>query len=311
MRLHALHHDGTPADSGSFDLMVLPEAGNWLIQIPRIDRDWQAEMGYIGRTGRFVSIVASNRLSSPYTEPEPEPVAQPEPPTPELVAEIPEVAAIAPAAVVATPVSAPAIAGSAAGPDELIYETITSPVLPEGYAPAPYPVLETLPPPWPVLPPDPGALDEMPQPPLAGRSNAALEPSGASEWRLRPPEAEQPAPAVAPVPGGASEFGPQQAFAQPGSQPFGAPFGAGYRPAEAVGKDFWLWVKTELIIFGATEPDARVTLQGLPITLRSDGTFTARFALPDGEIELPVRAVNADGDLELQIKPIVTRRTEK
>lgn len=74
-------------------------------------------------------------------------------------------------------------------------------------------------------------------------------------------------------------------------------------------KDFWLVVNTELIVYGATEPDATVTLQGQPVKLRPDGTFTARFALPDGEQVIPVHATNADGDMEKEITPIVTRTT--
>lgn len=75
-------------------------------------------------------------------------------------------------------------------------------------------------------------------------------------------------------------------------------------------KDFWLVVNTELIVYGATEPDARVSLQGLPIKLRPDGTFSMRFALPDGRQEIPVVAVNKDGDLKRQITPAVEKRTK-
>lgn len=76
-------------------------------------------------------------------------------------------------------------------------------------------------------------------------------------------------------------------------------------------KDFWLQVHTELILYGATEPDARVTVQGQPVVLNPDGTFSIRFALPDGEQVLEVRAWNADGDMEEGITPIVSRSTRK
>lgn len=75
-------------------------------------------------------------------------------------------------------------------------------------------------------------------------------------------------------------------------------------------KDFWLVVNTELIVYGATEPDAKVTMQGLPIKLRPDGTFSMRFALPDGRQEIPVVAVNKDGDMRRQISPAVEKRTK-
>ena len=70
-----------------------------------------------------------------------------------------------------------------------------------------------------------------------------------------------------------------------------------------------MWVKTELIVYGATEADAQLTMQGLPVKLRSDGTFTVRFALPEGDFAYPVRAVNRDGDREIKTTPTVKRRT--
>lgn len=74
-------------------------------------------------------------------------------------------------------------------------------------------------------------------------------------------------------------------------------------------KDFWLQVHTELILYGATEPDAKVTVQGRPVTLSDDGTFSIRYALPDGEQVLDVHARNADGDREESITPVVERNT--
>ena len=60
---------------------------------------------------------------------------------------------------------------------------------------------------------------------------------------------------------------------------------------------FWLSVNAELVIYGATEPAAQVSIGGQPIQLRSDGTFSYRFALPDGRFELPIVAASAQGDL--------------
>ncbi len=78
-----------------------------------------------------------------------------------------------------------------------------------------------------------------------------------------------------------------------------------------VGKDFWLQVHTELILYGATEPDAQVTVQGQPVELNPDGTFSLRFSLPDGEQVLEVRARNNSGDREEQITPVVVRTTRR
>ena len=58
---------------------------------------------------------------------------------------------------------------------------------------------------------------------------------------------------------------------------------------------FWFNLNAELIVYGATEPTASVTIGGRPVKLRPDGSFSYRFALPDGQYELPVTAVSADG----------------
>jgi hypothetical protein len=59
-------------------------------------------------------------------------------------------------------------------------------------------------------------------------------------------------------------------------------------------RSFWFNVNAELIIYGATEPDATVTIGDRKIKLRPDGTFSFRFALPDGNYSLPAVATSAD-----------------
>jgi uncharacterized protein len=59
-------------------------------------------------------------------------------------------------------------------------------------------------------------------------------------------------------------------------------------------KGFWFNINAELIVYGATEANATVTIGGHKIKLRPDGSFSFRFSLPDGEYELPVAAVSAD-----------------
>lgn len=58
---------------------------------------------------------------------------------------------------------------------------------------------------------------------------------------------------------------------------------------------FFFQVNAELIIYGATEPDAEVKIGGRVIRLRPDGSFSYRFALPDGQYELDAVATSADG----------------
>jgi len=79
---------------------------------------------------------------------------------------------------------------------------------------------------------------------------------------------------------------------------------------EAVGaRKFWLIVNTELIVYGATEPDATVYVQGKQIPLRPDGTFSLRFALPDGKQVIPVKGISKDRLEEQTITPVVTKET--
>ncbi|MBU1727583.1 MAG: DUF4912 domain-containing protein [Candidatus Omnitrophica bacterium] len=75
-------------------------------------------------------------------------------------------------------------------------------------------------------------------------------------------------------------------------------------------RKFWFILDCELIVYGATEPDAKVTVQGREIKLRPDGTFTMRYALPDGKQVIPVKAVSSDNIEERTITPTVTRETK-
>ena len=71
------------------------------------------------------------------------------------------------------------------------------------------------------------------------------------------------------------------------------------------------FANAELILYGATEPDAKVTIQGKPVKLRRDGTFTARWALPDGTIDIPVVAVSGDGVEERSIDTDVKKKSKE
>jgi hypothetical protein len=68
----------------------------------------------------------------------------------------------------------------------------------------------------------------------------------------------------------------------------------GGEPPAAPG--FWLNVNAELVIYGSTEPNARVTIAGQPVLVRPDGTFSCRYALPDGHYHLPIQAESVLGD---------------
>jgi hypothetical protein len=61
-------------------------------------------------------------------------------------------------------------------------------------------------------------------------------------------------------------------------------------------KGFWFNVNAELVIYGATEPNAQITLGGRPIKLRPDGTFSCHFALPDGAYDLTAIALSPENE---------------
>ncbi len=75
-------------------------------------------------------------------------------------------------------------------------------------------------------------------------------------------------------------------------------------------RKFFFKLDAELIVYGATEPTAKVMIQGEPIQLRPDGTFTMRFSLPDGRQILPAVAYSADGVEERTIVLAVERNTK-
>ena len=69
-------------------------------------------------------------------------------------------------------------------------------------------------------------------------------------------------------------------------------------------------MNAELIVYGATEPDAKVTVAERPIKLRPDGTFSFRFSLPDGRYQLPALAVSGDGEEAREARLEFARCTE-
>ena len=76
-------------------------------------------------------------------------------------------------------------------------------------------------------------------------------------------------------------------------------------------RKFWLIADAELIIHGATEPDANVTIAGQPIKLNPDGTFRFQMAFPDGLINYPIMAVAVDGEQNRSIHMKFNRETPK
>ncbi|WP_353932929.1 DUF4912 domain-containing protein [Okeanomitos corallinicola TIOX110] len=74
-------------------------------------------------------------------------------------------------------------------------------------------------------------------------------------------------------------------------------------------RKFWLIADAELIVYGATEPDANVTIGGRPIKLNPDGTFRFQMSFQDGLIDYPILAVAADGEQSRSIHMKFERET--
>jgi hypothetical protein len=87
----------------------------------------------------------------------------------------------------------------------------------------------------------------------------------------------------------AAQFGLPSSMGETSS--VSSPFGG-----RARARGFWFNVNAELIIYGSTEPSATVTIGEKTIKLRPDGSFSFRFALPDGDYSLPAAAHSADGE---------------
>jgi hypothetical protein len=69
-------------------------------------------------------------------------------------------------------------------------------------------------------------------------------------------------------------------------------------------------VDAEVIVYGAVDHDAHVTLKGEPIALRGDGTFTVRISMPNRRQVIPIVASSSDGTLQRTISMVVERNTK-
>lgn len=74
-------------------------------------------------------------------------------------------------------------------------------------------------------------------------------------------------------------------------------------------RKFWLVADAELIVYGATDPDATVTIGGKKIALNPDGTFRYQMSFQDGVIEYPIVAVASDGEQQRSIHMTFERET--
>ena len=74
-------------------------------------------------------------------------------------------------------------------------------------------------------------------------------------------------------------------------------------------RSFWLVADAELIVYGATDPTARLFIGEREVPLSADGTFRVHVPFRDGEQLYPIKAVAADGEQERSIRLEFERRT--
>ncbi|MBX9791616.1 MAG: DUF4912 domain-containing protein [Pirellulales bacterium] len=102
----------------------------------------------------------------------------------------------------------------------------------------------------------------------------------------------------------------EERLRRPMGQPMLARMGAGIVAGTQRKREFVFELDAELIVYGRSEPSAHVMLQGEPITLRPDGTFTVRYSMPNCRQVIPAVASSADGVEQRTIVLAVERNTK-
>ncbi len=107
----------------------------------------------------------------------------------------------------------------------------------------------------------------------------------------------------------------QELFEERLRRPMGPPAVSRSQPAADEGDDespvgFQLEVDAELIVYGATRPDAYVTLQGEPVKVQPDGTFRVRVDMPNKRQVLPIVASVPDGGGRQTVVMAIERNTK-
>jgi len=97
-------------------------------------------------------------------------------------------------------------------------------------------------------------------------------------------------------------------------RPMGSPmqtrYGSGAARVLSQTQELPFAVDAELIVYGISHPHAHVTLEGEPVVLREDGSFTVRMQLPDRRQVIPVTASSPDGVEQRTIILAVERNTK-
>ena len=66
-------------------------------------------------------------------------------------------------------------------------------------------------------------------------------------------------------------------------------------------RSFWLVADAELIVYGATDPSAKLTIGGEEVPLAADGTFRLQVPFRDGSQKYDIKALDVSGEQEKRI----------
>lgn len=257
-------YPGAPSGPPALEIHLHPESRHWFARVERADAPYTAELGYYRRAAgaarRWTRVAVSATTVTP-----PETISTEA--TPEFATIPPEIP-FAEIRAMAGP------AGREPRPLARVAEELRR---------AGHPRFQPSPPPSaPLTPEQARVLEELISPAAmpwtTGGSLEITEAVRARALERGPAEAAGEKPAEVPT--------------SPAGAPWNVSSPTGGEAAQAPG--FWLNVNAELIVYGATDPGASVSVGDRPVALRPDGTFSCRFALPDGQYELPVVAVSPD-----------------
>lgn len=278
LRVMELNEQGQPKHQGHrLYITVAPAVGQWFVHLPIPDRSWQAALGYIGREGRYHAICESNASISPRQSPARWDEDEQWRPSTEAAGEIIQQLSMGMEPAGLERLQHLARAELAAGAQPPAYDPADNPEPPDGHTPTGRQ--------WIV---GGGTTLREAMSHLHGRSGDRPAPGPSRAEGLM---TERPMDETAPeVPGSPMMLEtPGLEWKAPASEQMGA-------DRREAAEGFPFWVEAELILYGGTEPDAKVRLRGHPVRLREDGTFTLRMRLPNGLHELPFEAEKENGE---------------
>jgi hypothetical protein len=103
----------------------------------------------------------------------------------------------------------------------------------------------------------------------------------------------------------------EQRLRRPLGSPMSTRYGQGAARYRSTEENLRFAIDAEVIVYGAANSDAHVTLKGEPVELRSDGTFAVRLSFPDRRQVIPIVVSSADGVEQRTVILAVERNTKQ